>query len=175
MTGGSLNIFLLPRFSLPKSHSSSKYSLLSFLAIRLSWWDNNRSKSTSCKYTARTCILQNPLIWPFFDFWVGHVWFTSACNSFNIYVGRCSCTIRSSWKSFKFDSIFNNTVSHRPTESNTVQGYVKPVMDSERVNLELSLLYMERRLNVYSIIWRYLQFLNYLKISLVHLKISSNN
>ena len=30
-------------------------------------------------------------------------------------------------------------------------------MDSDRGYLELSLLYMERRINKYSIIWRYLQ------------------
>ena len=51
-------------------------------------------------------------------------------------------------------------------------------MDSERGYLELSLLYMERRFNIYLIIWRYLQLFEdifkYLKISLIRLKISSN-
>ena len=32
-------------------------------------------------------------------------------------------------------------------------------MDSERGYLELSLLYMEHRLNIYSIIWRYILYL----------------
>ena len=69
-------------------------------------------------------------------------------------------------------------LTHRTTESNTQQGYVNPVMDSERGYLiELSLLYVECRLNIYSIIWRYLQLFEdifkYLKISAIHLKISS--
>ena len=48
-------------------------------------------------------------------------------------------------------------IPHRTTESNTLQGYVEPVTDSERAYLKSSLLYMERRFNIYSIIRRYLQ------------------
>ena len=43
----------------------------------------------------------------------------------------------------------NVTLKHRTTESNTLQGNVKPVIDSERGYLELSLLYIERRFNIY--------------------------
>ena len=50
--------------------------------------------------------------------------------------------------------------SHRTTESNTLQGYDKPVIDSEWGYLEISLLYMERRFEIYRIIWRYLLILN---------------
>ena len=59
-------------------------------------------------------------------------------------------------------------------------------MDSERGYLELRLLYMERRFNIYSIIWRYLQifediiifFWRYLQIietTFNYMKIPSNN
>ena len=41
--------------------------------------------------------------------------------------------------------------THRSTESNTLQGYVTSVMNSERGYIELSLLYMERRFNIYLI------------------------
>ena len=40
-------------------------------------------------------------------------------------------------------------ISHRKTESNTLQGYITSVMDSERGNIELSLSYVERRFNIY--------------------------
>ena len=56
--------------------------------------------------------------------------------------------------------IFSMTSLNKPycttTESNTLQGYVTSVMDSEWGYLELSLFYMERRFNiVYSNKWRY--------------------
>ena len=47
---------------------------------------------------------------------------------------------------------FQFPCSHRTTELNTLQGYVEPLMDSERGYLELSLLYMEHRFNIYSIV-----------------------
>ena len=43
------------------------------------------------------------------------------------------------------------TNSHRTSESNTLQGYVTPVMDNDMGYKELSLLHMERRFNIYSI------------------------
>ena len=53
------------------------------------------------------------------------------------------------------------------------------VVDSEMDYLELSLLYMEHRFNIHSIIRRHLHLIEnifkYLKISLIPLKISSNN
>ena len=51
------------------------------------------------------------------------------------------------------------TTSHRTTESNTLQGYVTSVMDSEteRGYKEWSLLYLERHFILYSIIWICLQ------------------
>ena len=48
-------------------------------------------------------------------------------------------------------SFFIELSTHRSTESNTLQGYVTSVMNSERGYIELSLLYMERRFNIYLI------------------------
>ena len=50
----------------------------------------------------------------------------------------------------------HKTYSHRTTDSITLQGYIERVMDSESC-VERS--YMERRFNIYSIIWRYPQLL----------------
>ena len=52
------------------------------------------------------------------------------------------------------------STTHRATESNTLQEYVTSVMDSDKGNLELSLVYMERRFNIYSIIWGHLQLID---------------
>ena len=61
-------------------------------------------------------------------------------------------------------------------------GYTISAIDKERGYYELSVLYMERRFNIYPIIWRYLQLFEdtycifkYLKISLIHMSLSSNN
>ena len=69
--------------------------------------------------------------------------------------------------------------SHRTTKSNTLQGYVTPVMNSEMGYFDMS---MERHFNIYSNIWRCLRIidnifniLKKMKISLNELKISSNN
>ena len=43
------------------------------------------------------------------------------------------------------------TIQHH-TESTSLQGYVKPLLDSECGYLELSSLYMERRFNIHSVI-----------------------
>ena len=53
---------------------------------------------------------------------------------------------------FQFTQTWSNTSvpsSHRTTESNTLQGFVTSVIDSETGNLELSVLYMERCFKTY--------------------------
>ena len=75
-------------------------------------------------------------------------------------------------KKFRDSKSFAKASPHRTTKSNTLQGYVISVMDSERGYLEYSLLYMERRFNIYSIICRYLQLFDdvfkILHIYLIH-------
>ena len=87
--------------------------------------------------------------------------------------------LRPQFLSLKSYSIY---ISHGTTELNTLQGYVTPVMDSERGSLKLSMPYMERLFNKHSNVWRYLQitedifnYLTKLKTSSNELKISSNN
>ena len=64
------------------------------------------------------------------------------------------------------------TSTHLSNELKILQGYVRGYK-------EISLLHMEHRFNIYSIISKYIQLFDdvfkYLKIFEIHLKISSNN